>query len=157
MMVLHPCSLSLSQITAAVVPTLPGRTKRSSRGSAGTTSAAARRVKCARVCNCALLDVCVDGVCYFQFLFISYLLIISRWLLHHQNRQWRLLQQRKRDICLHDFTPWYTHIHAHSWIVFNFKFGRSKSQVFFGWLPVKCFYNIPAWVAKTTKQESSDI
>lgn len=53
-----------SQITAAVVPTLPVRTKKSSQRSAGTTSAAARRVKC--VCSTARVHVCVDGVWVFK-------------------------------------------------------------------------------------------
>lgn len=53
-----------SQITAAVGPTLPARTKKSSPRSAGTTSAAAHRVKC--VCSTARVHVCVDVVSVFK-------------------------------------------------------------------------------------------
>lgn len=47
--ILEKCPCWLSQITAAVTPTLPAGIRRNSQRSAGTTSAAARRVTRARL------------------------------------------------------------------------------------------------------------
>ena len=64
------------------------------------------------VCRCAQGKVFLQHgtsrhVCWWFFKCMIHSLLMSRWLLCLQNRQWKLPQQGQRDVCLRDITPQY--------------------------------------------------